>query len=406
VRSLSLLVVVLAVALVGCGAPAGSSRAPGRVTLTWWDHYGDSPTADRAITVLLGEYQAAYPEIEVKRTTIDFAEFPARLDRAAASGTFPDIVAIDNADVPTYAARGALTDLTSRMRAWPNGTTFPDIVRHSGQVGDIAYGIPFRSHTTALWYNKDLFVRAGVITPPTTWDELRADARKLTADGHYGFCFAAAPTEEGTLTLLPLIWQAGGDVSTIGDRPSVDALRLIDTLVNDDRSAPESVRGWGQSEVAEHFVAGQCAMMINGPWALPSVTAAGFDFDVAPWPAGASGTAAPLGGEVLVVGRNTRHLDAAWHLSTWLTDPARAAFTAELAGRARTLGNPVQAWDPDVQTFAQQMRTARPLYVYGTKYPQISQAITTMQQQVLTRQRNPSDAAAETSAKLKPLLPQ
>jgi multiple sugar transport system substrate-binding protein len=412
-RLRSLLSGVLAVALtavlVGCGGRSESGGVPGKASLTWWDYFGYSPTADRAITALLDKYQAAHPSIEVKRTTIPFADFRAALDRAAAAGNVPDVVAIDNADVPEFAARDVLADLTSRMQAWQGGIMFLDAVQRSAQVGDKAYGIPFRSNTTALWYNKDLFAQAGLTTPPATWDELRNYARRLTTDSHAGFCFAAAPTEEGTFTLLPLIWQAGGDVSSIGDQPSVDALKLVNTLVNEDRSAPRSVLGWGQSEVGEHFVAGRCAMMINGPWMLPSVTAGGFDFGVAPWPAGANGTAAPLGGEVLVVGKNTKHLDAAWHLTTWLTDPANslAEVTAGLASipnRTTTITDPAWAWHPAVPTFAQQLRTARPRCVYGAQYPQISQAIITMQQQVLTHRRNPADAAAETSAKIKPLL--
>jgi multiple sugar transport system substrate-binding protein len=403
------LAVALTAALVGCGGRTGSGGVPGKVSLTWWDYFGYSPTADRAIATLLDRYQAAYPGIEVKRTTIKFADFRAALDSAAAAGNFPDVVAMDHADVPVFAARDALADLTSRMRAWQGGIMFLDAVQHSAQVGDKAYGIPFRSNTTALWYNKALFAQSGLTTPPATWDELRDYARKLTTDSRAGFCFAAAPTEEGTFTLLPLIWQAGGDVSTIGDQPSVDALRLINTLVNEDRSAPKSVLGWGQSEVGEHFAAGRCAMMINGPWVLPSVTAGGFEFDVALWPAGANGTAAPLGGEVLGVGKNTKHLDAAWHLTTWLADPANSltevtAGLASIPNRTTTITDPAWAWHPVVPTFAQQLRTARSRCLYGAKYPQISQAISSMQQQVLAHGRNPADAAAETSATIKPLL--
>jgi multiple sugar transport system substrate-binding protein len=410
-RLRSLLSGVIAAALTAGSAGCGGSvvAAPSTMSLTWWDYFGYSPTADRAITTLLDKYHAAYPEIEVKRTAIRFADFRARLDEAAATGNFPDVVAIDNTDVPVLAARNALTDLTSRIQAWHGEITFLDTVRHSAKVGGKAYGVPFRSNTTALWYNKDLFAQAGLTAPPATWDELRHHAKKLTTAGHAGFCFAAAPTEEGTFTLLPLIWQAGGDVATIGDQPSIDALRLVNTLVNEDRTAPPAVYEWGQSEVADHFAAGRCAMMINGPWVLASVTAGGFAFDVAPWPAGAHGTAAPLGGEVLVVGKNTRHLDAAWHLSIWLADPANslAEITTGLASipnRTTTITDPAWAWHRIVPTFAEQLRTARPRYVYGAKYPQISQAITTMQQQVLTRRREPTDAAAETSTKIKPLL--
>jgi multiple sugar transport system substrate-binding protein len=412
-RSRSLLpgivaVILSATALAGCGQSELDS-AGGRVTLTWWDYFDYSPNASQAVTRLLEKYQAAYPEIQVKRTVFRFADFPAKLTEAAATGNFPDVAAIDNADVPVFAAQGALADLTSRMRAWQGRVTFLDPVQRSIQVGDKAYGIPFRSNTTALWYNKNLFAAAGLAKPPATWDELRADAARLTTDAHAGFCFSAAPTEEGTFTLLPLIWQAGGDASTIGDQPSIDALSFVNTLVNEDRSAPKSVLQWGQSEVGTQFAAGHCAMMINGPWVLHSVTKAGFDFGVAPWPAGRHGTAAPLGGEVLAVGKHSKHLDAAWQLTTWLSDPANSLGEVYrglcgIPNRTSTIDDPAWAWHPAITTFAQQLRTAHPRGAYGPKYPQLSQVISTMQQEVLTNQENPATAAAEASQRIKSLL--
>ncbi len=404
------LAVILTAGVVGCGG-SGSDRGSDKVTLTWWDYFGYSATADQAVTRLLEKYQATYPEIEVKRTTITFADFRTKLMDAAATGHFPDVAAIDNADVPVFAARNALADLTSRMRVWQGRVTFLDAVQRSVQAGDKAYGIPFRSNTTALWYNKNLFAEAGLGKPPATWDELRDHARKLTTDQHSGFCFAAAPTEEGTFTLLPMLWQAGGDVATIGDQASIDTLTMINTLVHVDKSVPSSVLRWGQTEVGDQFRSGQCAMMINGPWVLPSVASqTQFEFDVAAWPAGTNGTASPLGGEVLAVGRNTNQLDAAWQLTTWLADPANSLGEVyrglgSIPNRTSTIEDPAWAWHPVVTAFAQQLRTARPRGVYGPNYAEISQAISTMEQDVLVAGRTPTDAATEASRKIKPLLP-
>jgi multiple sugar transport system substrate-binding protein len=403
-----LLAVALVLALTACGQSTSDS-SNGRVTLTWWDYFDYSPQASQAVTRLLEKYHAAYPEIEVKRTFVKYTDFRAKLTEAAATGQFPDVAAIDHADVPVLAGQDALVDLTSRMRVWQGRVTFLDPVQRSVEVGDREYGIPFRSNTTALWYNKNLLAAAGLTEPPTTWDELRSAARKLTTEAHAGFCFTAAPTEEGTFTLLPLIWQAGGDASTVGDQASIDALNLVNALVNEDKSAPKSVLRWGQSEVGEEFTAGRCAMMINGPWVLPAVTTAGFDFGVVAWPAGRRGTASPLGGEVLAVGKRTKHLDAAWQLTTWLADPANNLNElyrglCGIPNRTSIVDDPAWAWHPAVTAFAKQLHTARPRSVYGPKYPAISQALSTMQHQVLADQRTPADAAAEASGKIKSLL--
>lgn len=400
----------LAIALLaaGCGGSTPDST-DGTVTLTWWDYFGYSPTADDAVISLIDKFEAANPDIKVKRTAIGFADFRTKLIQAAATGKFPDVSAIDNADVPVFAEQGALVDLTSRVDAWQGRAGFLDAVLRSGQVDDKSYGVPFRSNTTALWYNKDHFAEAGLTQPPATWAELRDYARKLTTDQRAGFCFAAAPTEEGTFTLLPLIWQAGGDVPTIGDAASIEALEFIDTLVNKDRSAPSSVLQWGQSDVGDQFGSGLCAMMTNGPWVLPSVEKGGVAFDVAPWPAGTKGTASPLGGEVLAISKTCRHTDAAWRLASWLADPANnqdevSAGLGSIPNRQDTIGDETWVWHPTVPAFAEQLQTARPRGVYGDKYAQISQAISTMEQQVLAQGRDPAEAANEAGDKIRALL--
>jgi multiple sugar transport system substrate-binding protein len=392
----------------GCGSDSGSGDGS-KVTLTWWDYFGYSPTADQAVTALINKYQSSHKNVEIKRTAIGFADFRTKLIQAAATGKFPDVAAIDNGDVPVFNAQGVLADLTSKMQGWQDKENFLDPVIASVKVGDKYFGVPFRSNTTALWYNKDAFAKAGISAPPKTWDELRATAKKLTVDRQAGFCFAAAPTEEGTFTLLPMIWQAGGDVPTIGDQASVDALSLVNALVNEDKSAPNSVLQWGQSDVGDQFGSGLCAMMANGPWVLASVKKGGFAFDVAPWPAGAKGTASPLGGEVLAISKGSAHQDAAFELATWLADPKNSrdevgAGLGSIPNRKDTVDDPGWSWHPMVPAFAKQLQAARARGVYGPKYAQISQAISTMEQQVLAQGRKPAEAAGEARSKIEPLL--
>jgi multiple sugar transport system substrate-binding protein len=282
-------------------------------------------------------------------------------------------------------------------------------VLRSVSVGSKYFGVPFRSNTSALWYNKADFQQAGITSPPTTWADFVADAKKLTSGKRSGFCFSAAANDEGTFTFLPVLWQSGGDVPTIGDQHSQAALNLLNTMVNIDHSAPRSVLQWGQSDVADQFGTGLCAMMVNGPYALPSVQKASFQWGVAPWPAGPSGTAAPLGGEALVVGQDSQNVDAAVAFAQWLSDPGndRDQLTnglGSIPNRKDTIDDPAWDWQPMVKVFAQQMATARPRGVYGAQYQQISTAISTMMQQVLSGQANAATAAQRAGATIKPLL--
>ena len=164
------------------------------------------------------------------------ADFHTKLVQAASTGHFPDIAAIDNADVPVFASQGALADMSKYLDGWDQRGQYLQAVVDSTKFNGKSYGIPFRSNTTALWYNQSIFSDGGITTPPATWDELRATAKKLTTAKHSGICFSAAPTDEGTFTFLPMLWQAGGDVQTLGDDASVKALNYVKDLVVTDQS--------------------------------------------------------------------------------------------------------------------------------------------------------------------------
>jgi multiple sugar transport system substrate-binding protein len=398
------------VATPSAAAATPSPTAPPEpITLTWWDYFGYSPASDQAVVEMIEAYQASHANVTIERTAIGFGDFATKLTQAASTGTFPDIAALDNADVPGYAAQGALADLSEYEANWATLSNFLPAVGESVKYDGKFFGAPFRSNTTVLFYDADALAAAG-LEPPTTWDELRSTAQALTQDRRSGFCFAAPPWEEATFTFLPFVWQAGGDLTTFGDDASIAALDLINTFVNVDKSAPKSVLEWGQSAVAEQFAGGNCAMMVNGPWVLGTTAQASFEVGLTPWPSGSAGSASPLGGEVWVVGANSEHVAAVWELIDWLSQPANtlpqiAGGLSSIPNRTDVADDPAWDWDPAVSVFAEQMPDAHTRAVYGPNYPKMSEAVWTAVQEVLTGKMSSADAAAAAAAKIAPLLP-
>ena len=76
---------------------------------------------------------------------------------------------------------------------------------------------------------------------PTTWDELKAAAAKLTQGGRYGVAFSAIASYEGTWQFLPFMWSNGGDETDIASPQVAGALQMWVDLV-DSGSASRSVR--------------------------------------------------------------------------------------------------------------------------------------------------------------------
>jgi multiple sugar transport system substrate-binding protein len=402
-------VVALTLAACGSSGSSGGTTKNGVTTLTWWDYFGYSPQADGAVKSLIDKYQSSHPDVKITRTSIGFADFHTKLVQSAATGHFPDIAAIDNADVPVFASQGALADMTKYFEAWSQKDQYLPAVLASTKYNGKDYGIPFRSNTTALWYNQDAFTEAGISAPPANWDELRADAKKLTTPKHSGICFSAAPTDEGTFTFLPMLWQAGGDVQKLDDPATVAALNYVKDLVVTDKSAPASVLQWGQSDVGDQFGSGQCAMMFNGPWVLGSAKKGGFKFATAPWPAGPSGTASPLGGEVWAVSKSVKDTAKVWDVLSWMADPKNSTTEigtglSSIPNRKDTASDKAWQWDTTVTTFATQMGSAHARGTYGPNYSKISTAINTMEQAVLAKGTDPQAAASAAAATVKPLL--
>lgn len=399
---------LLAAVLVVTGAcNAEQTEIPDQVTLTWWDHFTHSPMADQAVDSLLARYGQEHPGVRIERTSLSRPEFRAKLAEAVASGVFPDIAAVDATDLPRLAEADAVADLTDRFERWGLAGDFLPAVRESVTHDGRVRGVPLRSTTTALVYNREHFQAAGIASPPTTWEGLRTTAKALTSTDRAGLCFGGKD-DDLTTTFLPLLWQAGGDVTGIDEQPSLDALAHLDALVNTDRSAPAEVLGWTDADARQRFAEGRCAMVVTGPDAVPQLNQAGLDWAAAALPDGAAGPAGQLGGETWVVGR-AGQVDRAWDVLTWLAEHPDNATEfggglGALPNRTGTVDALAWQWDPNVPGFTAQLRSARTPTAYGAQYPDVSRALATMASRVLTGERTPDRAAADARAEIDRLL--
>ncbi len=186
-------VVLLAAAalfLGGCGGQAstgdaestgsGSSSA-GKVTVEWWNISTTEPLKS-FWAQKVKEYEAAHPNVTIKNVPIENEAFKAKLSTVTQSGKTPDIYSTWGGGVlKQQVDAGLVKDLSSEAATWI--ADFTPAAMQAYQFDQKTYAIPSDIGMVGFWYNKALFAKVGVTTPPATWTEYLDAVKKLKAGG-------------------------------------------------------------------------------------------------------------------------------------------------------------------------------------------------------------------------------
>jgi multiple sugar transport system substrate-binding protein len=398
--ALTAMTVAFPMALASCGgggssdSPAGTSEVVDNLKVT--DYFTDEPT-NTVVKGLLNDCGASIG-VKITREAVPGDALIGKVLQQASSKTLPDVLMLDNPDVKQIAATGALSPL-NELGISAEGYA-PGIVDAATMDGKL-YAIQPGANTIAIFYNKDILDKAGV-QPPKTWDELRSTAKKLTSKGVYGFAFDATNDYEGAWQFLPPMWTNGGDETDLKSPQVAEALTLWKGLV-EDGSVSKSAVNWAQGDVNDQFMAGKAAMMLNGPWNIPSIKKAKVNFGVVTFPVRTPDQVpvAPLGGEawtVPVTGNEARQAKAAELVKCLGSDEKSLQWSKEngIIPSKTSLTDQYLKDAPDMTAFAEQVKTARARTgKLGEKWPETAKVIYTGVQLVLTDQATPADAMAK-----------
>ncbi|MGW5429471.1 extracellular solute-binding protein [Streptomyces sp. NPDC004059] len=283
--------------LGGCGS-TGSSDVTLRLVAA---DYGDSAanSSRKYWDSLAKEYESKHPGVKIDVSVYSWNDVDAKVKDMVAAGHAPDLAQIGA--YADYAAAGKLypaSDLLSiRTQA-----DFLSQLTEAGQWNHTQYGIPFAASTRVLFYNKTLFAEAG-ITPPTTWDELAADAKALKAKGvKYPYALPLGPEEAQAETMQWLLSGSnpsdGGNgytddigTYTIGSAPNVQTFTwLKDELVDKGLTGPVAPGKLNRASAFAAFADGQVGMLNGHPTLIQQAEKKGVKFGMVPMP-GRTGTA-------------------------------------------------------------------------------------------------------------------
>lgn len=278
--------------------------------------------------MILPAYYKAYPNANVAFEPIPDSRVKAVTQIAA--GTAADVFNLGDGDVGWYEDKGALKDLAPYAKA--AHFSFSQYIPSTlilGRVGDHQYSLPKDYSSLAVYYNKDMFKKAGLAYPSAnwTWDDFRRDAIKLTHGSVMGFTASGdwSRLVDAVVRSLGgrLISPNGRTVTGYMNSPaSVKAITFWVDLFTKDKvaltpTAAKAING-------DTFASQKAAMSINGIW--PSLGDSGyrktlkFNWGVAPFPRGtASANTICYAG--FVMSKSTKHPKESWGLIQYMSGP-------------------------------------------------------------------------------------
>ena len=203
IKRWSAVVAVLVACVVSLPAPVLA-----KTEIQWW-HALQLVLGER-VNEIAAKFNASQNEYEVK--AIFKGSYPETLNAAIAAyraKQAPHIVQVYEVGTQTMLSSGAVYPVFQLMKDHKLVIDWNDIippVKTYYSTGGNLYSMAFNSSTPILYYNKDLFKKAGLPDKaPATWDEVEAMAKKIVAAG--GKCGASAAWPSWTLVENMHTWH-------------------------------------------------------------------------------------------------------------------------------------------------------------------------------------------------------
>ncbi|WP_373533089.1 sugar ABC transporter substrate-binding protein [Vampirovibrio sp.] len=337
-RALAILgVLVFGLFLSSCQRPTEKTT---RIQLSTWG----SAQEVSVLKSILKDFEHTHPGISVDLLHIP-ENYYQKLHILVAGDMAPDVIFTNSISFPIYASQGIFRDLRPLLAAqsadsdlaetqfYPQALTAFSWQPPSGPK--ILAALPRDISNVVIFYNRDLFAKAGLPEPKAgwNWEEFRETADRLTVDHNldgdpdqFGFSFYSTPP----LFWLPFVWSAGGTLFsddlqrfTLEQPKAVAGLRFYADLRTKWHVAPKKVESGGAT-MSQLFMQQKLAMMVNGRWSVPVLREqAPFQWDVAPLPVGPSGkSAVGLDASGYAIAAKSKHPQESFELIRYLLSPS------------------------------------------------------------------------------------
>jgi len=235
------------------------------VEITLW-HMEQPPHRVDRIQMLIDEFNAANPGIVVNQEPQNWGEIYAKAPAALAAGAGPDMLFAIPDFAPILKDIGALTSVQEFVEELEAEHDFVDSSVEAYSYDDGVWAVPLYNMTLNLWYRKSVFEDAG-IDVPTSWDEWRAAAKTLTADGRFGMGLPANRQLYTDQTVYSVMVNGGASeiynedgTLRFNNPQTVAAYDFYNSMME---FSPPDAASWTWGEAEACFASGSCGMIMQ-----------------------------------------------------------------------------------------------------------------------------------------------
>lgn len=357
---------------------ADCAQSDADTAMQMWERSGGNKGM---VDLLVCAWNEQNPDKTINLSYIPHTEMVDKIARGIATGDVPDLMGMDLIYAPQFENAGQLVDLTDMIASWPELETASPGHMTVATFNDRLFGVPLYADVSALFYNKDLFEKAGLDPekPPTSLAQLREYADAITAlgDGVSGYYLPGNCAGCNIFTVGPLMWASDATIeaATCGDEPLVgDGVKQVLEFARDMVKAG-NVPASAQTENGEtfhlQFGSGTLGMMGTGNFnitlARDQMTDHPFEFGISLLPGMADGSAASfIGGDLVVVPNGSQRVeDAVAFMKFLLSDETQVEVYAKalnLTTRSDMADNPYFEAEPLVQDVAKALAVGQTPY--------------------------------------------
>lgn len=349
VFSMVLTAAMVTAALSGCSSNGSDKKSSGEQVTIRYARWG-LPEELNGTKKIIAEFEKKHPNIKVSLESSSWDQYWEKLQTQIASDTAPDVMLMDGGWYLTqFAPKGVLAEIGPLMDKDNISKDDYYDVWETFTYEDKIYAMPRDYNSIVMYYNKDLFKKAGITEYPNgdmTWDEVVKLGQKLTLDKNgknateagfdkdnivqYGLY---VPYNNVDSTIETLIWQKGGKLFSDDDKTCLidsEESKYVFQFLKDLKykyyvspSASEAQK-YGEEE----FPTGTFAMVYQGSWLQSSLADASFDWDIAVAPTFDKKVycAQSVGNAIL---SSSKHQDAAWELVKFMSGKEGQKIMAE-----------------------------------------------------------------------------